>query len=77
MTIECFFYIEPDLDNKDDGIIRALCIECKKKQPKDFPCWFYSGQVGPWNVKCHKCGKVIHLHEDDNEAGGKEAPTPV
>ena len=64
--IECFFFVEREDD--EDGIVRALCLECKMNRlPKDFKAWFYSGQVGPWTVKCYNCGDVIHQHDEESE----------
>lgn len=62
MIIECFFFIE---GTEEDGIVRALCINCKPKY--DISTWFYSGQVGPWTIKCHKCNEIIYLHENNYE----------
>ena len=62
--VECFFFIESDSEG-DDGTVRALCLGCRSKKPKNFRCWFYSGLVGPWTVKCRNCGDVIHLHNGD------------
>lgn len=59
--IECFFFIEQD-DN--EGVVRALCLKCRQQLPKNFPAWFYSGQVGPWTVKCNKCDQIIFLYEN-------------
>jgi len=66
--LDCFFYVEPAESGKEDeATIRSLCIECRQKHfPKEFPTWFYSGQVGPWTVKCRKCDKIIYLHKVEN-----------
>lgn len=71
--IECFFFVEPGHDETDEGTVRALCIDCKMHHmPADFPAWFYSGQVGPWTIKCHNCDTVISLYkEEEEETGGK------
>jgi hypothetical protein len=60
---QCFFFVEADLQDTDDGTIRALCMDCgqKKRLPSS---WFYDGQFGPWTVKCHVCNQDIHIHED-------------
>ena len=71
--IECFFFVDRENENDGDGTIRALCVSCRMKLPKEFPAWFYSGQVGPWSVTCYNCGNVIHLHEEQHEAGSQKA----
>lgn len=63
--VECFFYIERENEDEIDGIIRSLCVNCKvNKLPKDFPAWFYSGQIGPWTLKCNHCNDIIYLYEE-------------
>ena len=63
--IECFFFVEPDVDNKEDGTIRAVCVECRMGEPQKFPgAWFHNGHVGPWTISCYNCSKVIHQHEE-------------
>lgn len=55
--VQCFFFIERDEnDDADEGYVRALCADCRKKGEG----WFYDGQVGPWTIKCHRCKKVIY-----------------
>jgi hypothetical protein len=65
--IECFFFIERIDENEDDGTVRAICVDCRRNLPKDFPSWFYNGDVGPWTLTCRNCNKVIHLHKEENE----------
>lgn len=61
--IECFFFVESEKD--DEGTIRALCLNCKMNHmPSNFPAWFYSGEVGPWTIKCHNCNTIIHFYEE-------------
>lgn len=64
--IECFFFIEKDNENDEEGIVRSLCIDCKMKNPS-FPAWFYSGEVGPWTLVCRKCNTIISLHDESLE----------
>lgn len=64
--MQCLFFIEPDPTDPDDGTIRALCMECAKIQRPN-NCWFYDGQVGPWDVVCFKCSQVIHKHEEGSD----------
>ncbi len=75
--MECFFCVQKE-NEKDPGTIRAICVECKMNRlPKNFQAWFYSGQVGPWTVKCYNCNSVLHLHEETNEISSQEATSPV
>lgn len=64
--LQCFFYIEPNQNDPEDGIIRALCLECRKIQRPN-NCWFHDGQVGPWDVICHRCTKTIYEHKEQDE----------
>ncbi len=79
MPTECFFFVEPDTSGKDDeGVVHAVCVECRMKDPKKFPgAWFYTGQFGPWTVTCYNCNGVIHQHEENDETGGEETTSPV
>lgn len=55
--IKCYYYLEGDEEN-DDGVIRALCLNC---HDKSFPLlgMAYEGFCGPWETKCGKCGTII------------------
>lgn len=64
MIVNCFFFLESTSDKEDDGIVRSMCVECRKKLPRDFKAWFYSGKVGPWSLKCNNCNTMIYKHED-------------
>jgi len=64
--VECFFFVEKNEENESKSKVRALCVDCKNENS-----WFYQGEVGPWNIICHICGKVIHHYED------KENTTPI
>ena len=62
--VECFFFIE-NPEQEDLATLRALCMNCRKNYyPPDFPSWFYSGPVGPWDVKCNHCKDLIYKHEE-------------
>jgi hypothetical protein len=61
---QCFFFIEQDERNEEEGTVRALCLECHQNHfPKQG--WFYDGQIGPWTVKCYHCGKIIHEQQTE------------
>jgi hypothetical protein len=65
---QCFFYIEENEQDPEEGTVRALCVACRQSW---FPVqgWFYEGQFGPWMVKCHHCSETIH---DPESQGNRE-----
>jgi RNase P subunit RPR2 len=71
---QCFFFVEQDSPDSEDGTIRSLCVECgvKLRIPGS---WFYDGQFGPWTVTCNKCTKTIHYYEENDEQEEKTTST--
>lgn len=69
MVMDCFFYTER-AEKESDNVVRALHVGCRKDHyPKDFEAWFYSGPVGPWDVRCNHCKGFVHRHEKDTSGG--------
>lgn len=55
--VECFFFVEEET-------VRSICVKCKMEN--NFEAWFYNGKVGPWDIKCYNCGKVVHSHKKED-----------
>jgi len=55
----CYFYVEQFPDKPySESRIRAVCVPCKEKHIPD-QGWFYDGEHGDWDVKCHFCSSLI------------------
>lgn len=73
---QCFFFVDPDPADAEDGTVRALCVDCRTAKYRGRG-WFHDGQIGPWTVKCHECGCCIQFHEETHETGRQEASPAV
>ena len=53
---------------EEERKMEAWCADCRNKH-RPGQGWFWSGTkgYGPWDVKCHSCGKYIHRVSKDDK----------
>jgi hypothetical protein len=60
VQLDCYFFVGEGTD--EDRKMEAWCLDCRgAKRPNTG--WFWNGSTkgyGPWDIKCHACGKYIH-----------------
>ena len=66
MAEDCYFFIDPTVPIQEQSIL-CLHTYCRDEHYPDTG-WFYEGSkegYGPWDFKCHVCGKLIHKADND------------
>lgn len=61
MSKDCYFFLDISVPERERKML-AICVDCQKEFGPENG-WFYSGSesgYGPWNIKCCKCGCLIH-----------------
>ena len=64
MSESCFFYVEYKDADPSKGKIRSLCMECGKGHKNT---WYWDKGFGQFEIKCHKCEKIIHSVNNSDE----------
>ena len=63
--LDCYFFTGEGPE--EERAMEAWCGDCRDKH-RPGQGWFWQGSnkgYGPWDVRCHSCGKYIHRVTQD------------